>query len=96
MPNPLPSGRPVLQLGQVVSSVRVFVNQKEAGIRVMGPWEFDLTGLLKPGENEIRLEISNTLANHYQSIPTRYRKDTASGLMGPCEISFYKTIDSIK
>ena len=96
LPNPLPSGRPVLQLGKVVSSVRAFVNEEEAGIRVMGPWEFDLSGLLKPGENEIRLEISNTLANHYQSIPTRYRKDTASGLMGPCAINFYEATDRVK
>ena len=88
LPEKMPEGRPVLQLTDVVSSVRVLVNGKSAGVRVMAPWEFDLTGLLQPGENELRLEISNTLSNHYQSIPTRYRREAPSGLLGGAEIQF--------
>ncbi|MGI5894936.1 MAG: glycosyl hydrolase [Candidatus Merdivicinus sp.] len=84
----LPEGRPVLRLEDAVSSVRVYVNGKPAGERVMAPWEFDLTGLIHPGDNELRLEISNTLANHYQSIPTRYRREAPSGLLGSSEILF--------
>ncbi len=88
LPEKMPEGRPVLRLTDVVSSVRVLVNGKSAGVRAMVPWEFDLTGLLHPGDNELRLEISNTLSNHYQSIPTRYRREAPSGLLGGAEIQF--------
>ena len=90
LPETLPNGRPVLRLADAVSSVRASVNGAEAGVRVMGPWEFGLSGLLKPGENELRLEICNTLSNHYRSVPTRYRGEAPSGLLGGAEIVFLK------
>ena len=88
LPEPLPQGRPVLRLADACSSVRVFVNGASAGIRVMGPWAFDLSGLLHSGKNELCLEISNTLANQYKSVPTRYGAETPSGLLGGAEIVF--------
>jgi hypothetical protein len=30
--------------------------------------------------------VFNTLANHYQTIPTRYRGSTKSGLLGPVRL----------
>ena len=54
-----------LDLGDVGISAKVFVNGKEAGIRVWMPYKFDLTGLLKAGENKLRIEVCNTLAEHY-------------------------------
>ncbi len=90
LPETLPEGRPVLRLADAVSTVRAVVNGTEAGVKVMGPWEFDLTGLLKPEENELRLEICNTLSNHYRSIPTRYRGEAPSGLLDSAELVFLK------
>ena len=75
-----------LDLGDVVSSVEVRVNGQAAGIRLAPPWRFDLTPLVKAGDNPIELVVYNTLANHYSTIPTRYRGKPVSGLLGPVQI----------
>lgn len=72
-----------LDLGDVVSTAEVKVNGQSAGVRVSPPWRFDITPLARAGENRIEVLVHNTLANHYTTIPTRYRGDTTSGLLGP-------------
>ncbi len=76
----------ILNLGQVSSSAEVRVNGRSAGVRVASPWVFDVAELLKAGENRIEILVYNTLANHYTTIPTRYRGNTLSGLMGPVRL----------
>ena len=76
----------VLDLGDVVSSADVRVNGKPAGIRVSPPWKFDITKLVKPGENRIEVLVCNTLANHYLTVPTGYRGQPTSGLLGPVTV----------
>jgi len=78
-------GTIALDLGRVVATAEVRVNGKKAGIRVAPPWRLDATGLLTPGENTLEVLVYNTLANHYQTIPTpsRYRGSPLSGLLGP-------------
>ena len=61
-------------------------NGQPAGIRLTPPWQFDCTRLAKPGENQIEVLVYNTLANHYSTIPTRYRHPNTSGLLGPVQI----------
>ena len=75
-----------LDLGGVTSSAEVRVNGQPAGIRLTPPWQFDCTRLAKPGENQIEVLVYNTLANHYSTIPTRYRHPNTSGLLGPVQI----------
>ncbi len=79
-------GRAWLDLGDVVSSAEVHVNGRLAGVRVAPPWRWDITDLLKPGANRLEVLVYNTLANHYTTIPTRYRGKTVSGLLGPAKI----------
>jgi hypothetical protein len=73
----------VLDLGEVVASAEVRVNGQAGGIRVSPPWRFDITKVVKPGANRIEVLVYNTLANHYSTVPTSYRGDLASGLIGP-------------
>ncbi len=75
-----------LNLGDVVASAEVRVNGRPAGIRVAPPWKLDITKLVTAGENRIEVLVYNTLANHYQTIPTRYRGSPVSGLLGPVTI----------
>jgi hypothetical protein len=76
----------VLDLGNVVSSAELVVNGTNVGIRTAPPWTFDLTGHLKAGTNRIEVLVCNTLANHYVTIPTHYRGETVSGLLGPVRL----------
>ncbi len=79
-------GRMGLDLDRVVATAEVSVNGKTAGVRVAPPWTFELTGLVQPGENVLEVLVYNTLANHYQTIPSLYRGDPVSGLFGPVRI----------
>jgi hypothetical protein len=77
----------MLDLGKVAGTAEVHVNGKLAGIKVAPPWRLDVTGLLKEGENNIEVLVYNSLANHYQTIPSRYRGNPLSGLLGPVRLS---------
>lgn len=79
-----------IDLGRVIATAEVWVNGKKAGVCVAPPWRLDVTGLLQAGDNEIEVLVYNTLANHYQTIPSLYRGDPASGLFGPVSIRKYQ------
>jgi len=76
-------GRLTLDLGDVAASARVLVNGREVGTLVAPPWTLEVTAHLIAGDNRVEVEVCNTLANHYQTIPTNYRGDPRSGLLGP-------------
>jgi hypothetical protein len=83
----IPGARQVsLNLGEVVASAEVRVNGHFAGVKVAPPWRLDITKFVKAGENRIEVLVCNTLANHYTTVPTRYRGQTTSGLLGPVQI----------
>ena len=75
-----------LDLGRVVATAEVHLNGKKVGVRVAPPWRFDVTGLLKPGDNRLEVLVYSTLANHYQTIPSRYRGNPEAGLFGPVRL----------
>ena len=75
-----------LDLGRVIATAEVHLNGSKVGVRVAPPWRFDVTGLLKPGENRLEVLVFSTLANHYQTIPSRYRGNPEAGLFGPVRL----------
>ena len=83
------SGPVVLDLGGVGATCEVAVNGESVRVLVCPPWRVDLTGRVKAGDNRLAVTVYNTLNNHYQTIPTRYRKPPAqepSGLLGPVRL----------
>jgi len=80
--------RVILNLGSVVATAEVRVNGKKAGVRVAPPWKVDISDYVKAGENTIEVLVYNTLANHYQTVPSRYRGSPVSGLLGPVILEF--------
>jgi hypothetical protein len=85
----IPAAKQVrLGLGDVFASAEVRVNGRLAGIKVSPPWTLDITEFVRPGENRIEVLVCNTLANHYTTVPTRYRGQTTSGLLGPVQIEW--------
>jgi hypothetical protein len=87
-------GRVSLNLGDVAATAEVRVNDKVAGIRVTPPWDVDISEQVKAGENRIEILVYNTLANHYLTIPTRYRGSPRSGLLGPVRLEIQRPATS--
>ena len=52
-----------LLLGTVTALAEVRLNGKTLGIVWTAPWQVELTGVLKPGKNELEIEVTNTWAN---------------------------------
>ncbi len=78
--------RIILDLGDVGCAAEVAVNGRTVAARTCPPWTVDVTNALRDGVNELEVTVYNTLNNHYQTIPTRYKVSTneaPSGLLGP-------------
>lgn len=52
-----------LDLGKIAKVADVWLNGQHLGISWTEPHRFDITGILKQGENMIRIEIANTWSN---------------------------------
>ncbi|NNN30788.1 hypothetical protein HLK59_10505 [Streptomyces sp. S3(2020)] len=85
----VPEGRSKLSLGEVAATASVTVNGQVAGTTFAPPHAYDVTRLLRLGRNVIQIEVTNTLANFYSTLPTPYVLDgqLRSGLMGPVTLS---------
>ena len=69
----------VLDLGEVHSAAEVWVNGKPCGMRLWGPYVFDVSHALRPGENQIRVRVANTPG-------ASYGLDQKQGLYGPVRL----------
>lgn len=80
-----------IDLGKVAGTAEIIINGSRAGVLVAPPWRLDVSEFLENGANRIGILVYNTLSNHYQTIPSNYRGDPISGLLGPVKI--IETID---
>jgi len=71
-----------LVIENIRGACKVEVNGISCGKRIAPPWKFSVGENLKKGTNTISIYVYNTLANHYTTIPTRYRGDVTYGIMG--------------
>lgn len=62
----------VVKLGEVYETAEVFVNGQSAGVRICKPYEFDVSGLIQSGENEIAIEVTNTLGTTVRDALSHY------------------------
>jgi len=69
-----------LDLGEAHELVRLWVNGREAGVRMWSPYVFDLGSELRQGTNLLRVSVTNSLANRYDGKPW------PSGLIGPVRL----------
>ena len=98
----LPDGPLYLDLGRVMVMARVWVNGEYAGGVWTSPYRVPVAGLLKQGENTVRIEVVNNWRNRLigdARLPEAERKTYAtvnpynaesalqeSGLMGPVQV----------
>jgi hypothetical protein len=82
-------GGHVLDLGRVRGTAEVRVNGASAGVRVCSPYVFDLSGVLRPGDNELEIDVFNTLAplmGATSPTPFVFAGQRVSGLFGPVRL----------
>jgi hypothetical protein len=81
----------VLDLGRVSSVAEVYVNGRQAGTLVWRPYKLDITEFIKPGENQLKIRVTNTEANARAVGPSRriLANIDVCGLEGPVEIVPY-------
>ena len=76
--------RLILDPGEVHDCCRVVANGEEVAVRLWPPFEVDITVAVRAGENEIVVEVANSLANLYD------KESRTSGLIGPARIRVLK------
>ncbi len=72
----IPEGRLIIAADDVRDMVEFEINGHSAAVRLWQPWEADITGLLRIGDNVIRIKVTNSTINFLESHPKE------SGLMG--------------
>ncbi|MBR1740949.1 MAG: hypothetical protein IJ733_03575 [Lachnospiraceae bacterium] len=80
----------LLEITDAAEGVEVFINGKSLGIQVVPVYEYDLTDVVKAGENEIRIEVATTLEREMSTVPDpmaemlggSQKPENASGLNG--------------
>jgi hypothetical protein len=80
------AGRVEIDLGQVIASCELTVNGRPAGVLINVPFVADISNYIQPGDNRIEVLVYNTLSNHYQTTPSPYKGNPASGLIGPARL----------
>jgi hypothetical protein len=85
-----PSGRVVLDLGEVRGTADVTVNGTLVDRLVWGPWRTEVTDALRDGENELEILVRGTLAGYLDDAsPTTAvaAGQVRTGLFGPVRIA---------
>jgi hypothetical protein len=78
-----------IDLGEVRECAEIFVNGKAVSVRIWPPYSADITQFLKTGNNDIRIVVSNLLANRFSwdILGTRGNGSIPdSGLLGTVKI----------
>ncbi|MEU6578549.1 hypothetical protein [Streptomyces sp. NPDC046805] len=89
-----PPGAAWLDLGRVRGTAGVRVNDRECGVRVCSPYRFDVEAALRPGVNEIEIDVFGTLAPYLDAVsPTHFvfPGQRVSGLLGPARLLISRT-----
>ena len=78
-----------LEIEDAAATVNVEINGKTAAVFTYRPFSTEITDYVIDGENHIKITVSNTLCNHYSTIPSKYSnypEDSHWGLMGNVSI----------
>jgi len=73
-----------IDLGKVCEVAQLFINGHEAGIKLWGPYVFNIKEFVQRGLNTIEVKVTNSLANRIN------KAKLDSGLLGPCKIVLEK------
>lgn len=72
-----------LDLGAVGQCAHVWVNGVDCSVRIAPPYRFSIGSAVRPEENSLRIEVSNTLVQTIMDGFSTYLQLPPSGLLGP-------------
>lgn len=78
--------RYLLDLGKVGETAELWINGEFAGTKIAPPYRFDVSKLLKCGENTMKVVVTNNLAYEQRDLCSKFLVLEPSGLLGPIEI----------
>jgi len=77
-----------LDLGGVYEIAQAWVNGTDAGIRLCPPYRLPIGHLVRPGANELVIEVTNTLVREQLDPFSRFAPLEPSGLLGPVQLIY--------
>jgi len=90
----VPEGRLVMDLGLVKYACELAVNGTPVGSRLWPPYAFEVTGLLEPGENRLRIVVTNTPANRFFARPEDRAAAEAQGWFDGTYVGTYEKFEA--
>lgn len=81
-----PKSRVFINLGEVYEIAEVFLNKKSLGVCICPPYRMEITDGLIEGENDLIIEVTNTLGNENKEFMSHYTPIEPFGLLGPVTI----------
>ena len=84
------AGTFLLNLGRVGETAVVEVNGIPVGKAILPPYEFDISGAVRPGENTLCITVSNTNVFRVRDEFSKYLLIEPSGLLGPLTLKKYR------
>jgi hypothetical protein len=81
-----------LDLGRVYETAQVWINGREAGVRLCAPYVWDISEFWQQGANVLTVEVTNTLVKDQQDWFSKFVQQEPSGLLGPVRLLRPSTI----
>jgi len=76
----------LIDAGEAYETLHVFVNGVDCGAKIAPPYVFDISGAVKAGKNDIRIDVTNTLVYRQHDMLSKFQAMPPSGIIGPVEI----------
>ena len=76
----------VLDLNELYETAEVWVNGEHCGTRLCPPYRFDITRGIRPGVNELVVDVTNTLVKEAPDLFSALARQEPSGLLGPIRV----------
>ena len=80
----------ILDINGVSEVVEVFLNNKKIGVKISDPYKYDISDSLKNGNNNLIIEVTNTLGNEQKDYLSQYLLKETIGINGEVSIQYYK------
>ena len=86
IPSEVVGDHAALDLGRVGQTARVTVNGADVGIRIVPPYIYPISHLIREGENTVTVEVANTLVGKVRDGFSYHMPLLPSGLLGPVKL----------